>query len=298
MNSNAFFGRLVSVVVVAGSMVVTAGAMADTLYVGTAMPTDVAGQLYAVDPANAASSLIGSFLDGAGNPYGITGLAVDQTTGVLYGSSSRQNASGGQLVTINPATALVTPIGSFGIGSTMADITIDPVSGVMYGWESGGGHQLHTINTTTGLATVVGASSIPDFGGGGLAMDSGQVLYSTPDGSSGSPPTLRTVDTGSGITAIVAALSAGPVNLSVNAMDFNSAWALFGVNGGGSTGGNTRHLVTINTSSGVLTDIGSLPDRSDALAFVRNSVPESGTWGAAFACVIGSLTLWWRRRRD
>jgi hypothetical protein len=65
------------------------------------------------------------------------------------------------LIRIDPATALVTDIGSFGFtGTTLADIKFDPTTGILYGLRSGGfgtpsDHWLYKVSLTTGAAIKV-----------------------------------------------------------------------------------------------------------------------------------------------
>ena len=79
------------------------------------------------------------------------------------------------LITINPATALVTLIGPFG-GAVLTDIAIDPGTGIMYG-VSGFNEKFYTVNLTTGLATQIGNTGIGFQNGGGLAANAAGVLY-------------------------------------------------------------------------------------------------------------------------
>src|SRR5438034_8741171 len=90
------------------------------------------GELYVISSANGALVQdIGPLNDVAGLNYPITGMAFNPFTGVLYGSTGNAGAADAMLVTINSATALVTPIGPFNAGpvntsgtpATMADIS-------------------------------------------------------------------------------------------------------------------------------------------------------------------------------
>ena len=89
--------------------------------------------MYMLDPTNGAMVQdFGPLNDSSGLNYPVTGLEIDiATTGILYGSTGNSNpASQATLVTINPATALVTVVGAFNAGpingsgdpATMADI--------------------------------------------------------------------------------------------------------------------------------------------------------------------------------
>src|SRR5262245_61989674 len=67
------------------------------------------GELYIINQATGAMVQdIGPLNDSLGANYPITGLAFSPVTGVLYGSTGNAGAVDAHLVTINPATALVT----------------------------------------------------------------------------------------------------------------------------------------------------------------------------------------------
>jgi hypothetical protein len=231
-------------------------------------------------------------VDAAGNAYAMTGMAFHPTSGVLYGSTSNQSpTSSGYLVTIDPLTGLVTPIGSFGVASTMADVTF--VGTTMYGMQAAGSHVLHTVDLLTGAATATADGGTSEYGGGGLAHDTGGVMFLTPDSITSPPGSLYTIDT-AGNRNLIGALSGAPilvngVSMVINAMDTDGS-TLYGINGQGAT-----HLVTINSATGEITDIGRLPDRSDALAIAPGGeVPEPSTLSLLGA---GIAALIIRRRR-
>jgi hypothetical protein len=141
------------------------------------------GELYIVNPATGATiSDVGPLNDSAARNFGMTGLAFDPVSGVLYGSSANGNpdqSTRDKLVTINPATGLVTPIGTFGLaaGGTMTDLAFDPNTDVLYGLPSIGSASLYKINTSTGQASLVGSSGFALTNGGGLAISSSSVVY-------------------------------------------------------------------------------------------------------------------------
>src|SRR4029079_13697798 len=115
---------------------------------------------------------IGPLNDASNVNYGMTGMAFQPSTGVLFGSTAANvPATAAKLVTINPATGLVTVVGGFGVanGSTMADLAFDPTSGTLYGVGTNGGAHLYSINTTTGAATIIGSSGLRVTNGRGLA---------------------------------------------------------------------------------------------------------------------------------
>src|SRR6266478_1133518 len=93
----------------------------------------VQGILYTLDPATGAVlTTVGPLNDAAGNNYGITGLKYHPATGIFYGATGHQSPTNPNfLVIVDPATALVTPIGA--LGAVLTDIAIDPTTGIMYG---------------------------------------------------------------------------------------------------------------------------------------------------------------------
>jgi hypothetical protein len=268
-------------------------ASADVYYIATGGTLN-GGSLYTVDPATGAATLIGPLLDSSGNQYALTGLAFQPGTGVLYGSTSfdsNNSTNSGHLVLVNPTTALVTDIGSFGLSpysntnslpTTCADIKFDPTSGILYCLHSGGfssssDRWLYTVSLTTGVATKVGTGSAPYSGGEGLAANSAGTLYATPDGNTPSP-NLYTVDKTTGNQTVVGPLGPQAVTTryhEVDALDFNSAGVLFGILTTVSCCPQHTKWVTIDTSTGTLTVIGPSVDSADALAILKPSLSTS-----------------------
>jgi hypothetical protein len=267
-------------------------ASAATIY--AASSGSINGSLYTLDPVTGGILTTTSLVFAGGN-ISLTGLAFHPITGVLYASTSNASPTfgfAGHLLTVDPATGAVTDIGAFGasVSGTLSDMTFDPLSGILYGWESAGGHQLHTVNLTTGLATVVGASTTGAFGGGALAFDASGTLFASPDAETAAPGNLYTASTVTGVLTLV-----GPhtgVGGPIGGMDFDSAGVLYGIRTQGAFAG---HLVTINPATGHVTDVGaSGVTRLDALAIER-TVPEPVTT-ALMGIGIGTLFVRSRRR--
>src|SRR5579864_1942698 len=90
------------------------------LYAATTDDEIGAGKLYIIDPTTAAATLVGPILVG-GLPVGVTGLAFNPLTGVLYGVTDDRSANfPDSLITINPATAAAALIGP--LGQILTDI--------------------------------------------------------------------------------------------------------------------------------------------------------------------------------
>jgi hypothetical protein len=221
------------------------------------------GELYIIDPTNGATITdIGPLNDSTGRNFPMTGLAFDPVSGVLYGSSAAGNpdtSTRDQLVTINPATGLVTPIGDFGLGdgTSMTDIAFDPNTHVLYGLPSVGGASLYTINKSNAQVTLVGSSGFTATNGGGIAVNSSSVIYATPLSDM-----FGTYNATTGaFTNIVAPTL--PNGRGFGALKFNGN-TLYGIEVGVAS-----HLVTIDTTTGAVTDLGATTaTKLDGLAFM------------------------------
>jgi hypothetical protein len=253
------------------------------------------GELYTLDPATGAMlSDIGALNDNKEVNYPITGLAFNPITGVLYGSTGNSvHDTAAQLVTINPATAQVTLIGSFNTGvvnsggtpATMADLAFD-ASGNLFGVASIGGPQLYSINILTGQATVIGGTGLTSTTGGGLAIDPGNVFYGTPTSTR-----FGTYNSGTGAYSNITN-PVKPLGGAYAALDFDGS-TLYGLDLGPGPALNT-HLVTI-TPAGAVTDVGASVDMLDAIAF--QPVPEPSTAALLLSFAAASALIRARRRK-
>jgi hypothetical protein len=220
----------------------------------------VQGTLFTLDQATGAVlTTVGPLNDVNGNNYGMGGLKYHPTTGIFYGATMNDSPTHpNYLVIVDPATALVTPIGP--LGAVLTDIAIDPTTGIMYA-VSGMNQKFYTINTTTGLATQAGSTLLGYQNGGGFAADRTGALFGIDYFSFYSYNKTNGNGTLIGLT--------GLVNY-VKAADFNPSNVLYGLEGGG--GGDNLHLrwlVTFNVTTGLATRVGLIPVNDlDALAFI------------------------------
>lgn len=286
----------------AAALAAGAQANAQVLYASSA--SGGSGELYILDPTTGGMIKdVGALNDVTGLNYGITGLAFDPVSGVLFGSVANSNpATAAKLVTVDPNTAAVTVIGAFNAGNsgsraaTMADLTFDPTTDILYGVGSVGGPRLYSINTATGAASLTGAISLTSTTGGGVASDAAGNIYGAPTGAS----RFVTYNKTTGAISLIGALSGLPFpSGAVNSMCFDSSGTLYAMEGD-ETALSATHLITINTSTGAATDVGPSLARLDAIAFrpASTSVPEPGTMAYLFGPGVLGLLGFARRRRS
>jgi WD40 repeat protein len=245
---------------------------------------DSGSGLYNVDPATGTSTLIGDI--GAS----VTGMVFDPFDGVLYGSTatiqSGSSIAQGDLISINPATGQGTDIGSFGFGTsgngnTLADLTADS-TGQLYGWRAGGTGDLYTVNRTTGLATEVGESGLTGLQGNGLAFSPTGTLYFAGNGSGG---LLYTINPADGTPTGSVQLTGATTARKIGALAFVGA-TLFAIDG-------SNELLTINPSTGAVSDVGPTVSGLDGIAAIPE--PPSST---IFLIGAALLLFTWRRCRS
>jgi len=180
----------------------------------------------------------------------VNGLAFDPNTNTLYGADIVND----QLVTVDVATGLATPVGPLGFDAVQA-LAFDPHTDTLYGSDPQSG-QLLTIDTQTGAATAVGPTGFTYIRS--LAYDPvGDVLY----GSNAS--VLVTLDTTTGNATAV-----GPFGYTgIWSLAFDPATnTLYGANQSGDD------LLTIDTTTGAGTVVGALGSKKVfGLAFDSNA---------------------------
>ncbi len=230
------------------------------------------GNLYLVDPRDASLITVGAM------GLGVTGLAF-AADGTLFGVQSSNYAvtrPASDLVTVDPVTGAATSIGPLTDSvdnmlnhSSMPDITFK--DGVLYGWTEDSDDPA-IIDTGTGVVTVVGDSVNGSAGSGLTTLNDGTVLAAT-DGCEGGELWSVNVDTAactqvgtltltSGDPALLVEVNAmtvfrGQVYATLNDDDFDDEMP---------TIATPVSLGVIDTATGEVTPIGSLPDYVDALA--------------------------------
>jgi hypothetical protein len=269
----------------AAAFAAPAAIAAPVLYGATGLSdTDTlpSSNLYTINPDTGATTSVGSI------GTAITGLAVDGTSGTLYGVTAGVQLAGTarQLLTINPATGASTVVGSLGVNE-IEDIAFSPL-GQLYGWNETG-DDLYRINKATGAVEKVGESGLGVTFGDGLSFDRNGQLWGMLDGDFGH---IFAINPTSGAATPQTQRLTGSPNRSGNQISALSAacdgLTMYGVvnDFGGAT-----NLVTIDLATGVITNKGSSVAALDALAWGGCPPPPqtnvSGTVPATLSLTLG-----------
>lgn len=242
-----------------------ASAMAQTLYASSVRTYSdpgykgVEGNLYIVDPETAVTTLVTSLNVGR-TPVGLDGLAVHPRTGVFYGITSPTSATiPHHLVTVDPSNGGVTPVGD--LGDAGSDIAFDP-DGVLYVWLANT-RQIGVVDLETGRVTARGKAIERGAAKGAFALIGNGKAYLAATGGAG---TIDTLDIQTGMISTGPALSEAPFPDLITGLAYSSHGVLFGINAnfGRSSQAN---LVTIDPNSGKVTNLGALPNDTDAITF-------------------------------
>jgi Ca2+-binding RTX toxin-like protein len=222
--------------------------------------------LYTIDPATGArGTIIGPPAVGGASGFELTGLAVDPTTGQMYGSTSNGDELAGApaIVKINKATGAATFVGYVFLDcdDPVQDITFT-TTGQMFGWTKNcaGGNTLVQINKTTGSGTALGPSGLGFSDGGGLAADpDDNTLWLTPEGGDGDYGTL---DPATGVYTSQGTLDgADDFGDNINAL----AWSCDGETLYASV--RDGFFATIDTAADHVVEVGRGAPDQDAIAF-------------------------------
>jgi hypothetical protein len=269
----------------AGALFAPSALAAPVLYGATgvtAADTTPASNLYTINPDTGATTSVGSI------GQAITGLAVDGTSGTLYGVTAGVQLAGTErlLVTINPATGASTVVGSLG-ANEIEDIAFSAL-GQLYGWNETG-DDLVRISKATGAIEKVGESNQGVTFGDGLAFDRNGALYGLLDGDFGH---VFKIDPTTGAVTAGPRLTGSPNktgNMISGASTACDGLTLYGVVN--DFGGQT-FLVTIDPATGAITNKGASLTALDAIAWGGCPPPPqttpSGTVPATLSLTLGA----------
>jgi hypothetical protein len=264
----------------------------------------VVGNLFTINMANTQATLIAPIRLEGNTAVGVTGMAVHPATGVIYGITSGLSPDHPHsLVKIDPDSGDASLIGKLTVAGS--DIAFDK-GGTLYSWLPST-RQVGTVNLATGAVTPIGPAG-PPTSAGGLAVDPKENIgYITPAGATG---TLDRVDLRTGLITAGPQLKGAPFPAAINAMTFTPSGLLIAVNSNAGVPQST-FLVSINTATGAISPMGTLPDDTDAITFTGKHTFDviallrtlSGRVLALIAlsvgCVVGVIVfaVWSRRQK-
>jgi hypothetical protein len=239
---------------------------AETLYAASvrsginAGAPSVAGSLYRINPSTGGIKLIGPIRIDGTVPIGVTGVADHPSTGVVYGITAESSPSHPHsLVTIDIGSGVAKLVGDLGASGT--DIAFGP-GGNLFVWLRQTS-QLGAVDLATGVARPIGPPGPPSETGG-LTIDTNGRTYLAATGATG---TLDTIDRNTGVVTKGPKLEGAPFG-GINSLAIAPDGSILAVNTNLGSPANTV-LVRINVATGNVTQIGPLPNDTDALAFVE-----------------------------
>jgi hypothetical protein len=233
----------------------------------------LAGALYTVNLGTGSATFVAPIKLNGTQSIGVIGLAAHHSTGVFYGITSPLTPDLPQsLVTVDPVTGNATLVGALKFAGS--DISFSR-NGILYTWLPSTS-QLAVVNLESGTVTPIGIAG-PPSSPAGIAIDDNGIAYITPKGAAG---TLDTVDVSTGTLKTGPPLTGAPFSSVINSMTFSVSGLLLAVNSNAGAPAHTR-LVTINTATGAVSNIGTLPDDTDALTFAHG--PARGQSGSGWS---------------
>ncbi len=248
--------------------------------------------LYTIDTSTGAGTFVGGLeLD----VLNVSAIEMNLTSGVLYGTGAIEvvDNTGGftrliYLFTINTATGQATLLsGDTGLDQrdgNVTDLSFRNSNNLLFAHfrnrnDSDG--ELYTIDTSTGAATLKGATGL-DQKGNSIAHSPTDTLYYFGDENDGELYTLSETTgapTDTGTALDFTGVEPTDCDFVMSALDYNpDTGVLFGVMGASfERGGGDNCLVTVNTTSGVVTEIGATVPALEAIAFSPGAAVGSPT---------------------
>ena len=213
--------------------------------------------LYTYSLSNLNASLVGWF-----EGTQIQGLTIRPTDSVLIGIST--SAANSILYRIDPLIGGCLPLLTISTGN-IRSIAYTSTGTLFAGNNSG---TLYSINTNTGQATPIGTTSGKKYSSFAFNPQNGKLLASISAVMGSSRDAIYTIDTLTGTATLVGLTGDGQ---STPSIAFNSDGTLYGLKG---TGTAINKLITINTTNGSGTEIGSLGKSGLQAIIMRNVVTD------------------------
>ncbi|HET7290094.1 MAG TPA: hypothetical protein VFJ67_06600 [Thermodesulfobacteriota bacterium] len=256
--------------------------------------------LFLIDPDTGAATLIGPT-----GFYYCAGLDFHPVTNVLYAGCYNNIEGAGTeqvLVTIDPQTGKGTEIGLFNANGILQDFSFSS-DGTLYAYfRAKVSNFLATINIHTGAVNEIGPSGL--FGeGNGIGFDQFNDLFLT---DTAMLPSLYLLNQSNGLATLVTDLTLPPLDEGftvINSLDLNPGTNVMFGSLDVQAFSYDNYLVTIDTGTGVVTNIGETVEGLEAIAFLSprvSNIPTMSEYGmAAIGLALLSISIFalYRRKR-
>jgi hypothetical protein len=233
----------------------TVGALAYDRTTGTLFLSSTSlDSLWTLDATTLVATLVGDYNVGA--TVVMHGIAVNPTTGVMYGKSTNV-AGGGDFYTIDKTTGQATAVSSAGFGGFGG---LEWIGNTLYISDTVG-DSLNTIDPVTGVATLIGPYGFAASIGIGLAHDSVLGLLATDNITD----SLYSLDVLTGAATLIGPHGAG----NIISLEFIPT-------GGGSLGTNYCMANPNSTgSTGVIRAVGSASVAANDVTLEARALPNN-----------------------
>jgi len=253
--------------------------------------------LYLIDPETGAATLIGPT-----GFYLCRGLDFQPITNVLYAVCSN-DLSFEVLITIDVESGQGTEIGPIIANGFLQDLSFRS-DGTLYGYfRAKGSNFLSTININTAETNFVGNSGLSGDGNG-IGFDQFNDLFLTDTELISSIPSLYLLNQSSGLASLVTDLTLPPLDEGftiINSLDLNPETDVMFGSLDVQLLEYEHYLVTIDTSTGLVTNVGETVEGLEAIAFLNprvSNIPTMSEYGMiVLAAVLMTGAIFVLRRR-
>ena len=241
--------------------------------------------LYLIDPETGAATLIGPT-----GFYFCRGLDFQPITNVLYAVCSN-DLSFEVLITIDVESGQGTEIGPIIANGFLQDLSFRS-DGTLYGYfRAKGSNFLSTININTAETNFVGNSGLSGDGNG-IGFDQFNDLFLTDTDFVTFAPSLYLLNQSNGLATFVTGLTLPPLDEGftiINSLDLNPETDVMFGSLDIQLLEYEHYLVTIDTSTGLVTNVGETVEGLEAIAFLNprvSNIPTMSEYGMIVLAVV------------
>lgn len=255
--------------------------------------------LYLIDPDTGNATLIG--------PTGFhfcSGLDFHPVTNVLY-AGCLNDISEQVLIVVDTQTGQGTFVGFINAQGILQDLSFRS-DGTLFGYFiSKPGNFISTINTNNGDSNFIGESGL-EGEGDGIGFDQFSDLFLTDTDFVSFVPSLYLLNQSNGLATLVTGLTLPPLDEGftiINSLDLNPESKVMFGSLDVQNFAYEHYLITINTSTGDVTNVGETVEGLEAIAFLNprvSNIPTLSEYGmAAVGLALLSISIFalYRRKR-